>query len=178
MIVYYDPASGNITGVSCSVDSSRMPLFIDTNDELAVKIFNREEKSIHYQVIVKDEASKKGFLKKKVSNRKGKSVTDRFYLIPKTITNAEFTIVQDIHNKKISVILNEAAFVWWESSPDYKEYINIAACVPHDLYQPLWTVAIKSSDLGEPIDIDYIGRDDMCFFTERIFESYNHEQRS
>jgi hypothetical protein len=178
MIVYYDPASGSITGMSFNIDTSRTSPFIDTDDELAIKIFKGEEKGLHYQVVLKDRTANKGFLKKKVSNRKGKSITERFYLIPKKTANAEFNIVQDVRNKKISITLNEAAFVWWESSPDYKEYINIAACVPNDLYQSLWTTSIKSSELNAPIEISYVGRDDLCFFTERIFESYNHEQRS
>jgi len=176
MIIYYQPDNFSITGISFIKDPNRTDPFIETADSIAESIFLGKEKSLEYQVVLSPKDNGIGFLKRKVNINKSKSINERFYIIPNSTLVTEFKIVQNTKEKTLKITLDNAAGIWWDNSPLYKESIDLAACIRYDLYQPFWTTVISSQDLikGELV-IPYTGTDNFCLFTEKIFESYSHE---
>lgn len=167
MIVHYNPETFAITGISGRPYQNNP--WIDSDDDIVMKIFEGKEKVLNYIVIVKSKEKNQGFLKKKNTINKLKRIDEKLYLIPKKkIDNAEVTIIHSTLDKSILITLSESAI--YDINIDN---IVIAACVPNDPFQCLWSVAVpKDSSLK----FNYQGTDNICFYTEKIFESYSYEQ--
>ena len=174
MIIHYHPETFSITGMG-SRPSQNNP-WIETDDEIALQIFQGKEKVLNYVVVVKSKENNQGFLKKKSTINKSKSISERLFLIPnKIVNNAEFSIRHNVLDKTISVSLSETASIWWHNDINFRNIV-VAACVPNDPFQVLWSFSVTTDSIDKPIIVNYSGTDDICFFTEKIFESYSYEQ--
>jgi hypothetical protein len=179
MIVYYNSENGNISGMSAQIDPNRVEPYIETNDPLAMDIFLGKEKLLKYKIIT-GSAANTGFIQPKTStNTNTISIKDRIHLIDKD-NNAEINIIQNTANKNIVISITELSLCWWEQDSNFKHKgLYLAACVGQDPYAVLWTKAFSQNDFKDRIvSFPYVGRDQLCFYTNKIFKSYNHEIKS
>jgi hypothetical protein len=179
MIVYYNPENGNILGMSAHLDANRLDPYIETTDPLAMDIFLGKEKLLKYKIITGTSANT-GFIQPKTStNINTISIKDKIYLIGKE-NNPEINIVQDIANKSIQISISELSLCWWVQDSNFKHRgIYLAACVGQDPYTILWTKAFSQNDFKDNVlTFQYTGRNQFCFYTNKIFKSYNHEIKS
>lgn len=177
MIVYYDPISFAITGMSPSIDVNRQGPYFETDDPLALKIFLGQEKSLKYIAVVRPGMKNKGLIKlKPLVNSSSIPMTDIVFKIPKTDIFSELNILQNISSKTISITLLNDSLEWWKSDPTYSlHYIHLTACTNEDPYKPLWTRSIKASEFDLNSVFNYQGTDEFVLYTVRLFDSYNHE---
>lgn len=175
MIVYYNPVSLFITGMSYKLNPMQTDPYIETDDPIAENIFLGKDKIINYSVLVRNPEQHIGFIKKKGQVNRGSSITEKFYLIPFENSSQEVIIVQDASKKTVTVSLSESAREWWLTEKDKHDTITFYACELYDLYRPLWVVTLTPDQLLESPVFDYQGKDAFCLFTKKIFESYSHE---
>lgn len=176
MIVYYDPTSLAITGLSYKLNPAQTYPYIETEDPIAEDLFLGKDKILNYNVLVRNAEQRIGFIKKKGHISRGSSINERFYLVPFENRSAEVKIVQDKSRKTIRVSLTESAREWWSTEKDKHDTIAFYACEPYDLYRPLWLTTLTPDQMLESTVFDYQGKDNFCLFTKKIFESYSHER--
>jgi hypothetical protein len=179
MIVYYNPENGNILGMSAQLDASRLDPYIETTDPLAMDIFLGKEKLLKYKIIIGISANT-GFIQLKTStNTNVISIKDKIYLIGRE-HNPEINIVQDTTNKFVQIFISELSLCWWEQDSNFKHRgLYLAACLGQDPYNILWTKAFSQNDFKDrTLTFSYTGRDQFCFYTNKIFKSYNYEIKS
>jgi hypothetical protein len=177
MIVYYDPTSFAITGMSPFIDVNRQGPCFETDDPLALKIFLGQEKALKYVAIVRPGMNSKGVIKlKPLTNASSIPMTDIVYKIPKTDIFSELNILQNTSKKTISLMLLNDSLEWWKEDPTYKLHpIHLTACTNEDPYKPLWNRSIKASEFDLNSVFNYQGTDEFVLYTVRLFDSYNHE---
>ena len=176
MIVYYNPANGNLLGMSYNIDPAKDQYYFETSDPLAEKIFLGQEKIIKYYAVVRSGPIREGFLKLKHSNNSDiNNIKNRIIEI-KQIDSAELTVLQDIANKTVTIRVQAAARVWWELDQFYsnKECI-IVACALNNPYVPYWSKSLTHEDLLNEVVIPYTSADAITFYTTKLFDSYRHE---
>lgn len=179
MIVYYNPENGSILGMSAQIDTNRIEPYIETDDPLAMDIFLGKEKSLKYKIITGTTANT-GFIQpKSVTSTNVVSIKDRIYLIDKD-TDPEINIVQNVINKIVDISISELSLCWWEQDSNFKHRgLYLAACIGQDPYAILWTKAFSQSDFKDrKLSFSYTGGNQFCFYTNKIFKSYNHEIKS
>lgn len=176
MIVYYDPANGNLLGMARVVDPSRNPCYFETNDPLAEKIFLGQEKLIRYYAVVRSGPTREGFLKLKHSNNSDiNNIKNRIIEI-KQIDSAELTVSQDVANKTVTISIQPAALAWWELDQFYsKKECIIVACAVDNPFVPYWSKSLSHADLQQEVVIPYTCSDNITFYTTKLFDSYRHE---
>ena len=180
MIVYYNPTDGNIVGMSGILDSNRTDPYINTDDQLAMDIFLGKEKLLRYKVIV-GAAPNTGFIQlKTTSNVTTVSIKDRVHLINENKEDSDVVITQNILDKTVQVTIDERMFYWWQQDSNFKhKKLYLAACLDKDPYLILWSKALTHKDFNNQIaKFDYLGNNNFCFYTNKIFKSYNHEIKS
>ena len=177
MIVYYDPTSFAITGMSPSIDVNRQGPCFETDDPLALKIFLGQEKALKYVAIVRPGMNSKGVIKLKPAKHSSTvPLTDIVHKIPKTDTFAELNILQNTSDKTLSITMLNESLEWWQTDPKYSSHsMHLTACANEDPYKPLWTRSIKASEFDLNSVFNYQGTDEFVLYTVRLFDSYNHE---
>jgi hypothetical protein len=103
-------------------------------------------------------------------------IDNKIYAIPKNKGTANLTIYQNTTEKQCVARLDdhmkERASLGFN-----KKIISVAACYSGDPHLPSWVWDIKISDLAEnDVKINYSGQDTISFFTQKLFDSYSHEQ--
>jgi hypothetical protein len=177
MIVYYNPENGNILGMSGILDTNRTDPYIETDDPLAMDIFLGKEKLLKYKVIV-SASPNKGFIQSKASNNTAVvSIRDRVYLIDKNNEKADIRLAQHSLDKTVEITIEESVYYWWQQDSNLKnKKLYIAACLDQDPYLVLWSKSLSHEDFKDfKIKFDYLGNDQYCFYTNKIFKSYYHE---
>ncbi len=172
MIVYYDPLKFNILGISGQLDKTRTEPYIQTDDPRVLNIFLGKDKVSKYEVFI-DPESNKGYLKIKHSEVSGKPIKDRIYLVPDLpIEHPEIKFKQDSDNKTVTVFLSEAVLAQMKAE---KKSLQFFTAKSTDPYQMLWVKYIPYDSLALAIKVPYQGSDSFRIFTEKVFESYQHE---
>jgi hypothetical protein len=173
MIVYYDLAH-RITGLSNKLDPNKAEPYIETEQSLAQDIFLGKEKIFHYCVEVTDAAAHVGQLIKSVITpvvSKTQSISQYHYAIPKeSCEHCEFSISQSVDQKTVDIIVSNKGMNKWISQHQ-SAGILLLACIPDDPYSVLWSVLLTPNSINK---INYLGRDDVTFYTKKLFESYQH----
>lgn len=175
MIVYYNPESFLITGMSPGLNSLLTDPYFETDDPLALDIFLGKEKVLKYIVNVSP-GSKRGIIKlKPVKGVVAEPASNRAYKIPKTTNATELKLLQNSLNKTIEIKLFEDSKNWWREDPVYKEKKIYIVATLGDAYKPLWTKTFTPNDFDNEIKFNYQGTDNITFYTPKLFYSYSHE---
>lgn len=175
MIVYYNPETFAITGMSHVLNAQLTDPWFETDDPLALDIFLGKEKILKYVVVIRP-GSNRGVIKLKPS--KGSvlvSASDRVYKIPKTDVAAELKIKQTTADKTIELQLLEDSKNWWANDVTSKEKKLYLVATLGDPYKPLWIKVFSHADFDTNIKFTYQGTDDVTFYTPKLFYSYSHE---
>jgi len=173
MIVHYNPESLTITSICAKLLESAADPYIETDDPVVEQIFLAKEKIYHYRVEIIDERTHTGKLVKKIqTTTRGKrhSIDSYYYRMPVGLKDAEFIAVQNTKDKTVSFKISDQALAQWiehQSAP-----LPLLACVPDDPYSMLWSIQLTPLNFGHPIN--YTGSDNICFYTKKLFESYQH----
>ena len=176
MIIYYDSSTYSITGFSVKHNPTQTDLYIETDQHEAEQIFLGKERVFHYQVEVIDADQHTGSLVRKIQAPPSKSniqtISDLHYLVPDvSVIAATFTITQITADNRVKINLSEQGHNQWINQ--YKSApIPLMACVPNDPYQLLWATILTPQNINDTIN--YTGRDNLCFYTKKLFESYQH----
>ena len=91
-------------------------------------------------------------------------------MIPVDSKDAEFTLIQNKKEKTVIFKISDQGFSNWIA--DQSVSLPLLACVPNDPYAVLWSVTLTPSDINHPVN--YTGQDNICFYTKKLFESYQH----
>ena len=177
MIVYYDPVTFDIKGMSYSIDSNRQEPYVRTEDPLAEKIFLGQEKSIKYIVVVNPGPAQRGIIKPRPSkNVTVVSISDTVHKISKDTEFAEVTVLQSTSSKLIKVTMSSDLLEWWKLDPNYsKRNLHITACSNSDPYKPMWTRSISPDRFSTDSTFNYTGDDNFVLYTVKLFDGYKHE---
>lgn len=174
MIVHYNPETFTITGICAKLLESVADPYIETDDPVVEQIFLAKEKIYHYCVEVADAEKHTGKLVKQIqtSSASGNrfSIDSYYHLITSDSSSADFIVIQNKKDKTISFSLTDQAFAKWignQSAP-----LLILACVPTDPYAMLWSSTLTPLNVGD--QITYTGQDNICFYTKKLFDSYQH----
>ena len=166
MIVFYDASTGQITGMSYYPMQRKDP-YIKTNDPIAEQIFQKKLNLLNYYVKPYPKAKNRG----KIVNREIIKlwVKDTFFCLPKRRSKtAEFKLIQDAKQKTITVKIKEPL--------SENKTVDIVACIDSDPFLTLWSIPLDLS--VEEMKFNYRGPDNLSCYTDKIFKSYSHEQRS
>ena len=166
MIVFYDATTGRITGLSY-YPMQRSDPYIKTKDPIAEQLFQKKLNLLNYYVKPYPKAKNRG----KIVNKEIVKLwlKDTFFCLPKTQSKtSEFKIIQNIKSQTLSIkIKNPLA----ES-----KIVDMIACIDSDPFLSVWSTSLDLS-VAET-KFSYQGPDNISFFTDKIFKSYSHEQRS
>jgi hypothetical protein len=173
MIVYYDPEKFNIVGMSHIVVPARQDPYFETDDPRALNIFLGKDKVSRYEVFFDPNDIKKGGLRVKGSNAVIKPINDRIYRIPNSPTSIPDVVIRQNKTTK-SIAITITPSVISQLTLENKT-IQLSACKPNDPYHMYWVKYITPDMLSSTVEFDYQGTDDFCFFTEKIFDFYQHE---
>jgi hypothetical protein len=180
MIVYYNPENGSIVGMSGILDVNRIDPYIETGDQLAMDIFLGKEKLLRYRVIV-GAAPNTGFIQLKTTSKPTAiSIKDRVHLINESKENSDIVVTQNTLDKTVQITIEESMFYWWQQDGNIKhKKIYLAACLDQDPYSVLWSKALSPKDFNnQTTKFDYLGSNQYCFYTNKIFKNYHHEIKS
>ncbi len=175
MIVYYDPDTFEIRGLSRQKDLQiKFPCF-ETDDPIAEKIFLGQEKILKYIAVVRP-GSNRGVIKLRLNKSSTIiPISDRIYKVPKDNQPAEIVVKQYKHNKTIEVSIVSDSKNWWKDDPLYSnKQLMLIACLGDDPYKPLWIKSFSNNDLESSVSFSYQGRDDFTIYTPKLFYTYSH----
>ncbi len=177
MIVYYDPETFEIRGLSRQKDLQiKFPCF-ETDDPIAEKIFLGQEKILKYAVVVRP-GSNRGVIKLRLNkNSTVIPISDRIYKVPKDNQPAEIIIKQCKDNKTIEVRTVSDSMNWWKEDPLYSnKQLMLIACLGNNPYKPLWIKSFSNNELESSVSFSYQGRDDFTIYTPKLFYTYSHHE--
>jgi hypothetical protein len=105
------------------------------------------------------------------------TVNEKVYLISQKNKDADVVLLQDKQSKVITVSIKPESYSWWIHNNDKK--IFIAACLGNDPFNVSWTVSITQVEFNNySMSVNYIGLDNLSFYTTKIFNEYYHEIKS
>jgi hypothetical protein len=181
VIVYYDPATGFITGLSYKLIESRHESYIETDDPIAELIFLGKEKISKYKAVLRNKETKKGVLIFKDSNgKKINPINNRVHRITGNNKSAEICLLHNKEEKTFLLTIEPSSLSWWKEDSYYnKKTIYLVAAFNNDPSIPLWTKVISVNDLVDcKISFKYSGTDNFSLFTDKFFETYSYEIKS
>ena len=179
MIIYYDPETNNMLGMSYVVDQNRGQSYFETDDPIAEKIFLGQEKISKYCIKVSPGAVKNGQLVLRSSSVNAADAKGKITEIKQGTGLSEAIIIQDISTKTVSIKIAEEALAWWQSDPYYsKKSFSLVACKKGDPYIPYWYKTISHTDDVSNLIVNYTCSDDITFYAPAIFGSYHYEIKS
>jgi hypothetical protein len=178
MIVYYNSDTGDVVGMSMVMDTSRTDPYIETDDIVAENIFFKKDKLAKYRLVVTSRIDKTGFFQLKATvQAKSLTIDEKIYLIGQKNKDAEVILTQDKLSKIITVSIKPESYSWWIHNNDKK--IFIAACLGNDPFNVSWTVSISQLEFNDySMTVNYIGPDNLSFYTTKIFNEYYYEIKS
>lgn len=173
MIVYYNPTTFEIKGMSYKIEPNRADSFFETDDPLAKKIFLGQEKIMKYIAVIIP-GGRRGVIKPKPSKTSVVvTVNDRLYKIPQHANNAEVIVNQNKQTKTIKLTILEDSKKWWTTDPSVSsKKLYLVACLGNP-YKPLWTKTFEPDTVNEIIN--YRGTDEFVLYTPNPFYTYLHE---
>lgn len=179
--IYYQNPDGNITMVAPAIEVGATDPFIEISNDFGTQFLEGSVHPSDYYIVPDATLPGGGTIKEKnvaIVSTSPLTIHDRVYLVPLDSANAEFTLIQNSVFKTIEVVLSPEADAWWKANNFFnREEIYLIACVPTDPHLILWQWFIKSADLSTtPLVKNYSGRDQIRFYTRKIFKSYSHEQ--
>jgi hypothetical protein len=169
----YFKQTGIIQSVTSTLPTSDLLSYIELSPE-ETEMFCSGSKSLSHFIVVPDYP---GSITGKLVDprdleRTWTSIDDIIFAIPKKVNDAVFNIVQDQLNKTCTAKLSQKQIMNRNI-----EHLVLAACVPGDPHLPLWIWTVNYSDLlDNDVKINYIGTDNIEFYTRRNFDTYSHEQ--
>jgi len=169
----YFKQSGIIQSVTSTLPDNDLLSYIELSPE-ETEMFCSGRKSLSHFIVVPDYP---GSLTGKLVDPRDleqtwTSIDDIIFAIPKNKTGAVFTITQDSVNKTCTAKISQR-----QITNRNVEHLVLAACVPGDPHLPLWIWTISHSELiDNDVKINYIGTDNIEFYTKRNFDTYSHEQ--
>lgn len=172
-LVYYSKDTGQILSITPVKDVSMSDPFIEIADDLANDFFSGAKHSHQYIVSYNGELCLRydSSLQQKIL-----TIQDRIHLIPLHKTAGDFTVLQDINQKKITVSLTAKARDWWKNNNYFgQSHYFITACYPTDPHHVLCTFSFEVTKLcAEDVVFNYTNPAKIRFYTRKIFENYSH----
>lgn len=170
--LYYIPTTGQILAIAPNLDDTLGTTYLEISDELAQEFFNGS-KITHLYRVTEDKELKS--LVQTQADAVWEHVDRRIHAIPTDMMPADFTLMQDLQNKTITVKLSSAANADWIDNDFFGlGYCYIVAVIPNDPHSVLWSKFIPCQEL-DSYTWKYQGTDHLQFYTKQLFKSYNHE---
>lgn len=179
MIVYYDPNTFAIAGMSPKFDiNSKLP-YIETEDPVALRIFLGQEKLLNYLVVPRL-GTNTGIIKLKTFVTANIiSANEKIYKLAEKINGAEITIKNNTASKKITFEILENVLNWWREDSFYSNRrLHLIACKNNDPFKPIWIKSFRSEEVKTFNEITYTSDIHFCLYTVKIFGSYSYETTS
>ena len=156
--------------------------YILIDDDLAEQFHSHELNFSQFLISVSSPANRQGKLVSRYQSTRNwtNSVYNKMILIPRNINSADLTISQNTIDKTITISVSKTSRLLLEANNLYQRpIIDFAACLTQDPHTPCEVWTLDASELiTNDVTITYSCQDDVYIYTEKIFETYSHEQQN